>query len=622
MLKLIPKQKSYLNERGFASLIVGLILIVVLGLMTVGFARLSRHEQQQALSSQLATEANYAAESGINDAVQEINSKLINTSTTNVDSNSCLKLPLPGMSANSNYISSTDGVSYTCVLVNLETAALAYGNVNYGDSRTVVTNATNQTTGSPLTSLSVSWGSNDSHNTYPTLGTNFPGFTSWNPKNYPPLLEFTVTPLAASMTRAQLINDVFTVYMYPSASGPDTVTYNVANQTRTTDGSVVAGNCNTNKAPYNCQVTINGLTGTGQYLIHFLNFYDAANVHITGEDVNGDSVAFTGGQAEVDVTGKAKDVLKRLNVSVPLGSNSVYPTYSVEAQNICKRFETSPTSTTYIDPSGGQAATTSPCTLETSSTPSTPASPSTPTTPVASCAISNTTSTDPAPSGDPGNWGLNFDDEFTASSLNTKYWSDKVNVGEAVENNVAESPSNVAFSGGDLLLTLSSSSLGASINTDPSQGMTGYSFGDGYFVEARICFPGSGQEIYNWPAFWTVDNDTEGGEIDIAEGQQSLGTNYHCAQKVAECDYESGPIPGVWAAGWHTYGVDRENGINYVYWDGKQIASYKTLDNGAANYIVLNVGNSTGLDCSCGGTSVYGADSTVKVDYVRAWKKD
>jgi Tfp pilus assembly protein PilX len=351
------------SQSGFASLIVGLVLIVVLGLMTVGFARLSRHEQSQALDSQLATEANYAAESGINDAVQDISANLISSATTNVDSDNCLHLPLPGMSADSNFISSTDDVSYTCVLVNLKTPALDYGEVNYGDSRTTVTSAADPTTGAALGSLTVSWGSNDGHTGYPALSTKFPSFTSWNTGKYLPMVEFSVTPLSSTMSRTALINDAFTVYMYPSTSGPNTVTYSFATQASTRDGSVVAGNCNTASAPYNCQVTINGITGSGMYLIHFLNFYDEANVRITGKDSGGDSVDFSGGQAQVDVTGKAKDVLKRLDVSIPINS-STYPSYAIEAQNICKRFETSPSRTTFIDPTGGVAAATSPCDLD------------------------------------------------------------------------------------------------------------------------------------------------------------------------------------------------------------------------------------------------------------------
>jgi hypothetical protein len=36
---------------------------------------------------------------------------------------------------------------------------------------------------------------------------------------------------------------------------------------------------------------------------------------------------------------------------------------------------------------------------------------------------------------------------------------------------------------------------------------------------------------------------------------------------------------------------------------------------------LINVGNSTGSQCNCGGPSVYGTGSQVKIDYVRAWKK-
>jgi len=95
-------------------------------------------------------------------------------------------------------------------------------------------------------------------------------------------------------------------------------------------------------------------------------------------------------------------------------------------------------------------------------------------------------------------------------------------------NTVKTDPSNVTVSGGDLILILKSSTDGALVDTDPSQVKPGFQFGTGYFVEARIYFPGNGSAIYNWPAFWTDSHNwPKSGEIDIAEGLSKLTSNYH-----------------------------------------------------------------------------------------------
>ena len=200
-----------------------------------------------------------------------------------------------------------------------------------------------------------------------------------------------------------------------------------------------------------------------------------------------------------------------------------------------------------------------------------------------------------------------FDDEFNGSTLDTTKWSTSWFNQDGVMNNVSTSPANVAVSGGNLILTLSSQSVGALVSTDPGGGAsTGFQFTYGY-VEARILFSGSGSTCNDWPAFWTVgQNWPADGEIDIAEGLGTLTSNYHSNAPTNN----SNTIPGSWCGTWHTYGVDREPDTNTIYWDGQVIRSYATDDGGSPHFLIFNIGS---------GEGPYVAGDTLQVDYVRVW---
>lgn len=211
------------------------------------------------------------------------------------------------------------------------------------------------------------------------------------------------------------------------------------------------------------------------------------------------------------------------------------------------------------------------------------------------------------PIGVAGNWNLVFDDEFNESTLDPNIWSNTWFSGAN-----STSGSNVSLSGGNLVLQVSSSSQ-ALVDTDPSQTPKGFQFGTGYYAEARIYFAGSGSTIDNWPAFWTDGQQWPGnGEIDIAEGLGTLTSNYWYGTGNGTPN-NSGTIPGNWGGSWHTYGLDRENGTNYIYWDGKLIRSNTTYDNGVPHYLIFSTGPGNG-------PTVTGPNGAIKIDYVRVWK--
>ena len=199
-------------------------------------------------------------------------------------------------------------------------------------------------------------------------------------------------------------------------------------------------------------------------------------------------------------------------------------------------------------------------------------------------------------------WGTpSFDDEFNGTSLNTTAWNTE---NGWKKNGVTVSASNETVSGGNLILTLSSTTSGAEISTNT------YALPVGGFAEARVYFPGSGQAIDNWPAWWiSGPNWPAAGENDIAEGLGTLTENYHSPGGAYNHGQPSCTPNCVWANGFHTYGIYR--GANYadVYWDGMLYYKYATNDNGQPESLILT--NGCYSNCTVG--------AQVKVDYVRTW---
>jgi hypothetical protein len=206
----------------------------------------------------------------------------------------------------------------------------------------------------------------------------------------------------------------------------------------------------------------------------------------------------------------------------------------------------------------------------------------------------------------PGTWTLNFSDEFNGSSLDaTKWCSSWFNGGSM--NNVSTSPSNVSVAGGSLVLNQSSSSTGSLVNSNPSDCGHGYTMTTGFYAEASVYFPGNGTSMNNWPAWWTNGQSwPANGEIDIAEGLGSMSSNYHSPSGA-----NNFMVSGTWTNAYHTYAVDREAGVNKIYFDGQLVRTYNTDDGGAPEYLIFNQG----------GSGSTGAASQVKVDWVRVWKK-
>jgi hypothetical protein len=342
------------DQAGFASIVIALILIIVLALLTVGFAELARREQQNALDKQLASQAYYAAESGVNDITQAVQQAIkipggtlttptLNslTSITNtppglLDPNQCLELQKPPTGANteltklpSNKIDLAHGVSYSCTLLNLTPPSLVKSPVS---AHTAWTTTFSTTGTAGLYSLQVNWTSLAGKSASGRPVGVFTPVSGWNAAA---VLQVSITPLD-DLSRQGLISNTFTAYLYPKCTG--------TGATYTPSQAIIVGANSCSSGTYS--TTINGLNGTPNesYAINILDYYDDSSISVTNAQAvgGGGQLDFSNSQALIDVTGQAKNVLKRIQVHAPLKQPSPIPTETVEAQNICKRFNTAP----------------------------------------------------------------------------------------------------------------------------------------------------------------------------------------------------------------------------------------------------------------------------------------
>ncbi len=365
------------SEQGIVSILVTMIMVIVISLIVLGFAEVTRRNSREALDNQLSSQAYYAAESGVNTAANWLSAHptaLVNTTDCRsfiVDAanglggtysnNSNTDAAFPNAT---NVLNATSNIRYNCLMVNTTPDSLETKPLNQDTTKTWhIANAD----GAAFGTFTFDW---DKQTGSPRpagcneTGYSLPAYDSW-PCQYGILRVDLVPVSGGSLNKANIETNssstVTTLYMIPSlttgtsspvtvnAPSPATSCAGMPGGVANCPAQIVLVRC----AASGCSLTLTLGGGSNEYYARLTMLYqDSDRVTLTATDagVPGVSSDFSGGQAVIDSTGQAQDELRRVQVRLPLALQTTdLPLYALQSTDeVCKQLNVGP-SVPYID---------------------------------------------------------------------------------------------------------------------------------------------------------------------------------------------------------------------------------------------------------------------------------
>lgn len=379
----MKKYTTQYKQQGAVSLFVVIFAALLMTIVTIGFVQIMLRDQQQATTNDLSQSANDSALAGVEDAKRlllldqscrdgtassgvncvAIANALTTVSGTNeTECDALARAGLVGQTNNETIVQQVVGdnaakldQAYTCVKIA----------VNTGDYKKDL--KTNQSILVPITGVStfdrveVSWFSrsdvqdNTTSTTvgFPSTGADVPlprVGTRWQ-LNYPPLLRTQLIQTGSSFSltdfddQASGRSNANTLFLYPSETGIENKDFALdARRSSTTTPQQVLCKSDFTAAEYVCKATIllpapiDGSAANRNAFLRLTALYN--NAHFSVKLKNGTSdVLFNRVQPEVDSTGRANDIFRRVKARVELTGDFSYPEAAIDmAGDLCKNF--------------------------------------------------------------------------------------------------------------------------------------------------------------------------------------------------------------------------------------------------------------------------------------------
>ncbi len=343
------------GQQGLASIVVVSVLIIIMTLISIGFARLVNRTAIDSANKQFSASTTYAVQSAINDVASYLKqyaaanpgSNFLPQSTKCNGAGSLIgSTASPGPFYNDSNLSNDTSRStqYTCLLLNPTPSNLVYTQVQNLKSQVVKVN-TSASAGA-LDKLMLSWQpSNNQITGYPTSASNLNDETTWNSTTVNckdsaganasciPMLRVAIFPVSAGEALSGVQAQSKTIFLYPQTPSGNVP---VKPFSSLNDGSLVPIPCTqtigstdfnpTTSTGYTCNVILSALStaispaNTDSVYMRITPIYNQADVRIAANDKFGNTLNFINDQAVIDATAQTAGIVKRLQARVDTSS--------------------------------------------------------------------------------------------------------------------------------------------------------------------------------------------------------------------------------------------------------------------------------------------------------------
>ncbi len=363
---------SNVRQHGAVSLFIVIFTALLLTTVTISFMQLMVKDQQQASYSDLSESAYDSAVAGVEDAKRAL---LINQGCAGQSTRQCTTVKTAIAAGNCNTLSTIFGnatdpetkieqttndqkleQAYTCVKITPDTSDFL-GTMNPDTSPTII----------PLrgkvnfSKVVISWNQSKTGgkvNLPRTVSDGLPAVGSAWPETRPALLRAQFINGGSSFKLSDLDSGdtSSTLFLYPSQTGLKTANFSIDSR-RASSNAPQPIQCTTTAVPsgaYACKAEIDlGATvsaGSGTAFLSLAAFYNPTDYKVELEDATGKTVLFDSVQPEVDSTGRANDLFRRVVSRVELDSTFNYPVAALETSgNICKNFSVTTDAGDYVN---------------------------------------------------------------------------------------------------------------------------------------------------------------------------------------------------------------------------------------------------------------------------------
>jgi len=360
------------QQRGGVSIFIVIFTALIVTVVTASFIQLMMRNQQQASTNDLSQSAYDAAMAGVEDAKRA----LIKVDTGHCDNacrdnlrltGSCTQLhAVIGVNFDDNREvqvgSPDDNQAYTCVKVGLDASEVE---ASLRDEGAMVIPLKSR---AQFNKIRLSWFSpgdvTENGHTIAAIG-DIPPVGSLPPKSEwgsdkPPMMRLQLIRVPSSnINLASVARDARTMFLHPQADlTGDTELGFPSRDSSETYSPTVADACLTNPGPrgYYCSVVINlgsNVTTADMAYLQLAAIYGGAQTSYEIQPLRNDGtpVSFTGVQAEVDSTGRAGDLFRRVRAKVMVSGQDepiTFPNAALSVRgNVCKDFSVTDNSADY-----------------------------------------------------------------------------------------------------------------------------------------------------------------------------------------------------------------------------------------------------------------------------------